>query len=73
MTNTEIIDRLCAVVEAQSGIIRKQAFCIEQQLAIDEATRNEFARQRETVNAEIDILESGMNRFYALRKGDAYE
>lgn len=39
MTTTELIDRLCAVVEAQSGIIRKQAFFIEEQLAVDEATK----------------------------------
>lgn len=73
MTTTELIDRLCAVVEAQSGIIRKQAFFIEEQLAVDEATKNEFARQRESVDTQIDIIESSMSRLSALRKGDDYE
>lgn len=75
MTQLEIIDRLCAVVEAQSDIIRKQAFFIEEQLAVDEAIKNEFAKQRESVDNELDILELSMRPIHntALRKGDRYE
>lgn len=75
MTNIEIIDRLCAVVEAQSAIIRKQAFFIGEQLAVNEEIKKEFAMQCDAVDDEIDALEFSMRPIHntALRKGEVYE
>lgn len=56
MNNLELIDRLCAVVEMQSAIIRQQAFFIEEQLAVDTAIKGEFAEQRNKIDGEIASL-----------------
>lgn len=57
MTETalELIDRLCAVTEAQAKIIREQAFFIENCLAVDAEAKKKFADLRETVDAEFDL------------------
>lgn len=52
MNSTELIDRLCAVVEEQAEIIRKQALLIEEQLAVDEEVKKQFAAQRDDVDTE---------------------
>lgn len=56
MNNLELIDRLCAVVEMQSAIIREQAFFIEEQLTVDTAIKGEFAEKRNRIDGEIASL-----------------
>lgn len=72
MNSTELIDRLCAVVEEQAEIIRKQALFIEEQLAVDEEVKKQFAAQRDDVDTELDLIEVGLRPFHntGLRKGD---
>lgn len=72
MNSTELIDRLCAVVEEQAKIIRKQALFIEEQLAVDEEVKKQFAAQRDDVDTELDLIEVGLRPFHktGLRKGD---
>lgn len=60
MTTPELIDRLCAVTEAQARIIRDQALFIENMKSVDEETKKNFADQREPVDAELDLLEVGL-------------
>lgn len=64
MTQLEIIDRLCSVVEKQSQIIREQATFIEEQLTVDEAIKEGFAKQREVVDDELDLVEVGLRPFH---------
>ena len=72
MNSTELIDRLCAVVEEQAKIIRMQALFIEEQLAVDEEVKKQFAAQRDDVDTEFDLIEVGLRPFHntGLRKGD---
>lgn len=72
MNSTELIDRLCAVVEEQAKIIRMQALFIEEQLAVDEEVKKQFAAQRDDVDTELDLIEVGLRPFHntGLRKGD---
>lgn len=72
MNSTELIDRLCAVVEEQGKNIRKQALFIEEQLAVDEEVKKQFAAQRDDVDTELDLIEVGLRPFHntGLRKGD---
>ena len=60
MSNLEIIDRLCAVTQAQSDIIREQATFIEEQLTVDAEIKKQFADKRKAVDDELDALEYGM-------------
>ncbi len=53
MAEVEIIERLCAIVRAQSEIIQEQALVIEEQLAIDDALSGSLAVKREAVEAMI--------------------
>ncbi len=53
MAQIETIERLCAIVQAQSEIIREQALVIEEWLAVDDALRVSLAAEREAVDAEI--------------------
>lgn len=55
MNTLEIIDRLCAVTEAQ--IIREQTFFIENCLAVDAEAKKTFADLRKPVDAELDAIE----------------
>ena len=57
MDMLELVDRLCAVAEAQARIIREQAFFIENCLAVDAEVRNKFAVLREPVEAELGEIE----------------
>lgn len=57
MNTLEIIDRLCAVTEAQAQIIREQTFFIENCLAVDAESKKKFADLRQPVDAELDALE----------------
>lgn len=57
MNALELIDRLCAVTEAQAQIIKEQAFFIENCKTIDEEAKKKFADLREPVDAELDLLE----------------
>lgn len=59
MTNLEIIERLCAVVDEQSKIIKEQATFIEEQHSVDEANKAEFAEKRAKIYAEIDEIYNG--------------
>ena len=72
MNAPELIDRLCAVVEAQSKIIREQGLFIENQLAVDDEVKKQFAAQRDDVDEELDLIEVGLRPFHntGLRKGD---
>lgn len=72
MNSTELIDRLCAVVEEQAKIIRKQALFIEEQLAVDEEVKKQFAAQRDDVDTELDLIKVELRPFHntRLRKGD---
>lgn len=57
MNALELIDRLCAVMEAQARIIREQAMFIENCKTVDEEAKKKFADLREPVDAELDLLE----------------
>lgn len=57
MNTLELIDRLCAVTEAQAKIIREQTFFIENCLAVDAESKKKFADLRQPVDAELDVLE----------------
>lgn len=72
MNAPELIDRLCAVVEAQAKIIREQGLFIENQLAVDDEVKKQFAAQRDDVDEELDLIEVGLRPFHntGLRKGD---
>lgn len=72
MSAAELIDRLCAVVEAQAKIIREQGLFIENQLAVDDEVKKQFAAQRDDVDEELDLIEVGLRPFHntGLRKGD---
>lgn len=72
MSAAELIDRLCAVVEAQAKIIREQGLFIENQLAVDDEVKKQFAAQRDDVDTELDLIEVGLRPFHntGLRKGD---
>lgn len=72
MSAAELIDRLCAVVEAQANIIREQGLFIENQLAVDDEVKKQFAAQRDDVDTELDLIEVGLRPFHntGLRKGD---
>ena len=61
MTTLETIFRLCAVVQAQSDIIREQATFIEEQLTVDAEIAGAFAEKRRKVDDEIDLLECGLS------------
>lgn len=75
MNPIELIDRLCAVTEAQSQIIREQALFIEQMKAVDEETKRQFAEKRVPVDAELDLIEVALRPYHntALRKGDEHQ
>ena len=60
MSNLEIIDRLCAVTQAQSDIIREQATFIEEQLTVDAEIKKQFSDKRKAVDDELDLLEYGL-------------
>lgn len=72
MNAPELIDRLCAVVEVQAKIIREQGLFIENQLAVDDEVKKQFAAQRDDVDEELDLIEVGLRPFHntGLRKGD---
>ena len=72
MNAPELIDRLCAVVESQAKIIREQGLFIENQLAVDDEVKKQFAAQRDDVDEELDLIEVGLRPFHntGLRKGD---
>lgn len=57
MNTLELIDRLCAVTEEQSRIIREQAFFIENCLAADAEAKKRFRVLRKKAEAELDVLE----------------
>lgn len=65
MTTTalELIDRLCAVTEAQAKIIREQAYFIENCLAVDAEAKKQYAEMRQPVDAELDIIEYQLRPF----------
>lgn len=60
MSNLEIIDLLCKVVEQQAKIIRNQAVFIEEQNTVDEETKKSFAEQRSEVDAEINLIQESV-------------
>lgn len=72
MNTAELIDRLCAVTEAQSRIIREQALFIEQMETIDAETKKQFADKRDPVDAELDRIEVALRPYHntGCRKGD---
>lgn len=72
MNPLELIDRLCAVTEAQSRIIREQALFIEQMKTVDAETKKQFADKRVPVDTELDLLEAGLRPYHntGCRKGD---
>lgn len=63
MSNLEIIDRLCAVTNLQSDIIKEQATFIEEQLAVDAEIKKRFADKRKTADEELDAIECGLRPF----------
>lgn len=60
MTKLELIDRLCAIAEMQSRIIREQAIFIEEQISVDMALKERFAQKRNEIDSELDLLEYRM-------------
>lgn len=63
MTNIELIDRLCGLVESQAAIIREQAFFIEQILCVDEEVKKKFADLRKPTEGEFDEISSYIGPF----------
>jgi len=63
VNDIELIDRLCTVAATQAQIIKEQALFIEQQLAVDEEIKKNFADQRKTVDLELDLLEAELHPF----------
>lgn len=57
MSNIELIDRLCSVTSELIDIVHRQAAFIEEQLAVDDAIKQEFARARDRAEQELDIIE----------------
>lgn len=72
MNSPELIDRLCAVVEEQAKIIRDQALFIENELAVEEEAKKQFAARRDDTDKELDLIETGLLPYHGtgLRKGD---
>jgi len=64
MTQLELIDCLCNIMEMQSKIIREQALFIEEQLTVDDAIKREFAKKRIAVDDELDRVEYNMRSFH---------
>ncbi len=64
MTQLELIDCLCNIMEMQSKIIREQALFIEEQLTVDDALKREFAKKRIAVDDELDRVEYNMRSFH---------
>ena len=56
MTNLEIIERLCAVVEEQSKIIKKQAIFIEEQCSVDEEIKSKFIEGCTAIDDKISNI-----------------
>lgn len=63
MSDVELIDRLCAVTSELSDIVRKQAVFIEEQLAVDNAEKKEFAEMA----AKADKTLGSIYEVYGLR------
>ena len=61
MNSAELIDRLCAVVEEQAKIIRKQAIFIDECLDVDEEVKKQFTAQRDGIGTELDLIEVGLH------------
>ena len=62
MNRLELIDRLCAICEMQSEIIREQATFIEEQLSVDDAIKKRYAARRSIVETEIESLERRLHK-----------
>ena len=62
MNRLELIDRLCAIMEMQSEIIREQETFIEEHLAVDDAVKKRYAAKRSIVETEIASLERRLRR-----------
>ena len=56
MNASELLDRLCAVVEMQASIIREQGLFINQMSAVDEEDKRKFAEKRDAVDAELESI-----------------
>ena len=56
MNASEILDRLCAVVEMQASIIREQGLFINQMSAVNEEDKRKFAEKRDAVDAELESI-----------------
>lgn len=53
MSEIEIIDRLCAVTQMQSEIIKAQAMYIREELDINSHIKHEFADMRATADKQL--------------------
>jgi len=69
VTKLELIDRLCAISEMQAKIIREQAIFIEEQLSVDSAMKEHFAKKRDEIDSELDVLEYCMRPIHNTSEG----
>ena len=60
MTTAEITDRLCSIVAGQAAFIRELVLFIENQLAVDDEIKKDFAGKEKRLNEELDLVETGL-------------
>lgn len=73
MTKLELIDRLCAVNEEQSRIIRELLVFIDEQLTVDEAVKERFAEKCRTVETESGYIDAGLRSLMPRNCGKEFE
>ncbi|MCD8198381.1 MAG: hypothetical protein LUE24_14675 [Lachnospiraceae bacterium] len=69
MSDLELIDRLCSVTSTPSDVVRRQAAFIREQLAVDDAVRQEFDRAAEEAERELDIIEYHLRPIHNTERG----
>ena len=72
MNTLEIIDRLCAVNEEQSRIIRELFAFIDEQMTVDEAVKESFAEKCRTVETESGRIDDGLRSLLARNCGKEF-
>lgn len=69
MTQTELIDRLCAVTTMLADIVREQESIIEQHRMLDEEEGQALREMRRAADKELDILEYNLRPFNSTGSG----
>lgn len=73
MTKLELIDRLCAVNEMQSRIIRELFIFLDEQITVDEAVKQSFAEKCRTLEAESCTIDAGLRSLLARNCGKEFD